>query len=100
MATTISTTVKTDQSMPAAGVPVKTVTSLANVGKQNTPPIWHTVGQVCMFIGGLGGIVALLPISAPVATTVGMWIAVAGFLGKAFSQTKGVVPVTDGSAPQ
>lgn len=72
----------------------KTTTSLSNFNQQNTPDGWQKFGNICLIVGSLGGVVAVLPLSAPIIATISSWVAVAGLLGKVFSKTKGIAPAT------
>ena len=68
---------------------MKTTFALSNFGKQNTPSLFQTIGNICLTISIIGGALALAPISVPLATTIGAWATFAGTLGKIFTKCFG-----------
>ena len=81
---------------------MKTTFTGSNFSKGNTPPIYQTIGNYCLVIAALGSVLALAPISAPLAATIGAWTAFAGTLGKLltkFTGTEECNPITDSNIP-
>tara|TARA_R110000868_G_scaffold103241_2_gene284391 strand:- start:24183 stop:24413 length:231 start_codon:yes stop_codon:yes gene_type:complete len=63
--------------------------SLLNFGKNNTPAVWQKIGDACLIIAGCGGVIATLPLSAPVVTAISSYLAVAGVVGKIITKLTG-----------
>lgn len=63
--------------------------NIKNFNKDNTPPVIAKIGNICLLIGSLGAVVAILPLSAPVVTAIGAWVAVAGAVGKILTKFTG-----------
>jgi len=62
---------------------------VSNFGKNNTPAIFHKIGNACLIISAIGGVFVLAPISSPAIATIGAWCAFAGALGKVLCKLAG-----------
>jgi len=69
----------------------KITANVSHFSTQNTPPFIEKLGNILLLIGSAGAIVATLPLSAPVVTTVSAIIAAAGAVGKIITKFFGTV---------
>ncbi len=64
--------------------------SVKNFAKQNTPPVFQKIGDICLVISAIGAVIATLPGPTETMKTIGIYAAAIGAIGKILTKFAGV----------